>query len=143
VWWTRQFCENFKYFQNGNLKSEFTYVNDVKEGIGKEWWENGKLSSEGFYKNGKSNGLMKWYSEKGHLAARGQMIDGKRNGEWKICDWQDASFCTLGTFEDEVEVGTWISFHPNGEKARENYYDNGKITSSKCWDEKGNQMNCN
>jgi len=124
------------------LKNEFRFNEDKKEGLGREWWSNGELSLEGYYKNGKANGLMKWYSEKGHLAAIGQMVNDKREGEWKICDWQDSTYCTYGRFRDEVEYGVWISYHGNGKTARQNTYEAGKIIESQCWNEEGQSISC-
>jgi len=130
------------YYSNGILQNEFYYNNGVKEGIGKEWWEDGTLATEGLYANNEANGWMKWYSMKGHLSAIGQMVNGKRNGEWKVCDWQDSTFCTIGNFVDDVTVGTWRSYHDNGQLERENTWKNGTEISSKCWDEAGNIIAC-
>jgi len=131
-----------KHYPNGQLKSSGYYNNGQKTGMHKEWLENGQISKEGVYKNGKANGPMKWYSEKGHLSAFGKMKDEKRIGIWKICDWQDANFCAEGMFENEVEVGSWKSYHANGNLQRENIWKDGKVVSSKCWDYNGMKIDC-
>jgi len=126
-----------EYFSDGQLKSECHYKAGVREGHCKEWWPNGKLSTDGL-----ANGSMKWYSELGHLAAVGNMINGKRNGLWKVCDWQDSTFCTTGHFRDEEEFGKWTSFHSNGLVERENNWKAGKLISETCWDEEGRLIEC-
>jgi len=131
-----------EFYDNRNLKKECMVVDGKEEGLCKEWYEDGTLSLEGYYKGGKANGLMKWYSEKGHLAAVGNMIDDKRNGEWTICDWQDANFCSTGMFKDEVMYGSWKSFYENGQLGRENIWEDQQLLKSTCWDDRGNEIDC-
>ena len=52
------------YYENGNLKSEFSYKNDKLEGVGKRYSESGELISEANFKNGKKEGPFKVYIKK-------------------------------------------------------------------------------
>ena len=44
------------YYDNGQLKWYFTYLNGFPDGIQKEYYENGQLESEENWKDGKSKG---------------------------------------------------------------------------------------
>lgn len=117
------------------------YKNGKKEGLWKEFDDNNQIVSEGFYKDGKANGLMKWYYE-GVLVASGNMKNDKRNGLWKICDVHNNSNCIEANFKDEKKIGIWKVLHDNGELAKEQNWKEGKMISQKCWDENGNQIEC-
>ncbi|MDC1161954.1 hypothetical protein OAT18_00790 [Tenacibaculum sp.] len=105
----------------------------------KEFWGNGQLASEGYYVNGKANGLMKWYHEKGHLAGIGPMKEGKRDGFWKVYTIEDGKLGAVGNFIEGNEVGL---YHENGKIWKERNWYNSVIISEKCWDNKGNIIQC-
>ena len=65
-----------------------------------------------------------------------------RLGEWRICDWQEAEFCIIGTFVDGKEEGPWISYYDSGQKERENTWEKGVQVGSTCWDINGSLVNC-
>ena len=101
--------EKIKEFVNYYyLKSEFEYINDTKNGKGKEYYYDGKIKFEGIYVDGNQwkgiektfhiNGLLKSeidfvngkiekqkdYNDKGELVFEGKYFDGKRwNGKGK------------------------------------------------------------
>lgn len=69
-----------KYYNNGNLKSEINYINNIREGNAKFYYENGNLKEELNYDNGKVDGLVKEYREDGKLRETYNISDGKREG---------------------------------------------------------------
>ena len=55
-------------------KFEREYLNEKRNGIGKDYWSNGKLEFEGEYINGKKNGKGKEYDCDGILLFEGEYI---------------------------------------------------------------------
>ena len=47
-----------------------------------------------------------------------------------------------GTYKDGEKEGLWTVRHENGQKEDEKTYKDGKFISSKCWDEDGNEKEC-
>lgn len=132
------------YHQNGQLKSEGSYMAGLKEGLHREWAENGILSVEGYYANGKANGLMKWYHERGHLAGEGKMIDDIRVGSWTICDIEENGFCIDAYFENGKRHGIWKIYHEHATDKlwKEQTFKDDKMVSEKCWDKNGESIDC-
>ncbi len=132
------------FYKNGQLKSEGRYTLGLKEGLHKEWQDNGILLLEGFYEKGKSNGLMKWFHERGHLAGEGNMKDGIRYGKWTICDVEENGFCIEAFFKEGKREGVWKIMHEQARDKiwKEETYKDDKLISEKCWDEKGNAIEC-
>ena len=131
-----------EYYQNGQIKSEGNYINDLKEGLHRNWEANGILAQEGNYKKGKANGWMKWFHEKGHLAAQGNMVDGLRHGSWKICDVEANGFCIEAHFKMEKRDGIWKIKHDNGTVWKEQTWNDDQVVAEKCWDEQGSSISC-
>ncbi len=81
------------------------------------WYANGQKSSEGIFRDGKLYGLTTtWYEN-------GQKMD---EGIWK----------------DGIPDGLRTSWYPNGQKSGKTLYEDGVVISSKCWDEDGNEIDC-
>ncbi|MGF6907161.1 toxin-antitoxin system YwqK family antitoxin [Fusobacterium sp. PH5-44] len=55
------------YYDNGPLKSEKTYLNDILNGRSIEYHPNSRISSIGYYENGEKVGKWKYYDDKGIL----------------------------------------------------------------------------
>ena len=104
----------FSFYKDGKKKDEGT----LKDGKWIYWHENGQKRGEGTYKDGKQNGLgTQWY-DNGKKKSEITFKDGKRNG--------------LGT-----------QWYDNGKKKLEKNYKDGDLISQKCWDEDGNEKECN
>lgn len=58
------------YHYDGKVKEEFEYKNGDKSGVWKEYFEDGKIKSESEYKDGKLIGTQKKYYETGALKAQ-------------------------------------------------------------------------
>lgn len=72
------------YFENGVLKGEYRYKNDVLEGESKEYYPNGVLHISVMFKNGLRHGPIKSYTEKGQLLADGFFNKGQKEGVFTI-----------------------------------------------------------
>ncbi|MEO9569824.1 MAG: hypothetical protein ABJH82_07135 [Polaribacter sp.] len=68
------------WFNDGKLKLESHYSQNVLVGTYKSWWNNGNLASEVNYVNGKMNGVeRKWFSD-GNLSKERNLLKGRENG---------------------------------------------------------------
>ena len=79
--------------------------------------ENGKLKMDMNLKNGKRDGLLRVWHQNGQLKAKGQ-------------------------FKDDKAVGKHLFWHANGQLREESILDNDKPISITCWDEDGNEIDC-
>ncbi len=59
--------EKKMYYDNGNLKSEFTMLDNSMEGEIKEYYESGKIKLKGNYKSSKRDGEQKAFFETGEV----------------------------------------------------------------------------
>ena len=100
---------------NDKLLFEGEYLNEKKNGKGKEYYYNGELIFEGEYKNGNRNGKGREYNINGKLKFEGEFLNGERNGKGK-----EYNFFGKLYFE-----GEYLNGEING-KGKE-YYDNGKL----------------
>jgi antitoxin component YwqK of YwqJK toxin-antitoxin module len=100
-------------------KSETTWKDGEKDGLETQWYRrNGKKESEITWKNGERDGLATWWYENGQKMGEQTLKNGERDG-----------FAT--------------KWYENGQKKEEGTYKNGKLISSKCWDEDGDEKECN
>ena len=105
------------YYDNFQLQSEGNLKDDKKYGLWKFYHENGQLKNEGDYKTGKQHGFNNLYYENGQLKNEGDFKHGKPDGIWK-------------------------TYYENGQLKNEINTDNGEVISQKCFDENGNETEC-
>jgi TonB family protein len=74
------------YYDNGKLKSEINYANNIREGDAKFYYDNGVIEEERNYVNGKVDGLVKRYNKDGKLKEVFNIEDGKRDGPTSLYD---------------------------------------------------------
>ena len=68
-------------------------------------------------------GLWKKYHENGELSSEGNYKEGK---------W----------IAGGVKEGVWKHYYENGQFRMEENYKEGELISNKCWDEEGNEIDC-
>ncbi len=110
------------YYKTGKLESEGNYIDDKKDGLWKHYYESGQLKETVNWKDGKPNGLVKSYYESGKL---------KHEGNWKE-----------GKFNNWEQEGLWKFYYENGQLKMERIWDLYPMWTEKCWDEKGNEIEC-
>ena len=76
-----------EYYDNGKIKFEGEYLNDVRNGKGKEYDQKGRIKFEGEYLNNKINDKGKQYYENDMIEYEGEYLSGERNGKGK--DYND------------------------------------------------------
>jgi antitoxin component YwqK of YwqJK toxin-antitoxin module len=102
------------YFTNGILRGEQYYIEGKQNGVGRYYYASGKLSSIFPYKNGMLEGERKDYYESGKL--KGYM-----------------------NFIHDRPVGVSRYYYESGNIQYENTYVNGTVTTSKNYQEIGNE----
>jgi len=77
-----------EYYENGFIKMEGSFANDVREGDWIAYFPDGKVQSTGTYKDGLRTGKARVYYENGHLWMDGYYTDDHKCGEWVFYDEQ-------------------------------------------------------
>ena len=140
------------------ISSEGNYIDGKKDGVWKVynlwgghtyglWWET-------TYKNGIEEGLYKSYRDPivntksfrpntiGHLSSEGYYKDGKEDGIWKYYFYEKSGQLKK---EEEYKDGLLLyikNYYINGQLSWTRKYDDGEEVYTKCWDEDGNEINC-
>ena len=80
--------KNAKEYENNILKFEGEYLNDERNGKGKEYDSNGKIIFEGYFLKGdrRSKNNKKDDADYYILEYEGEILEGKRNGKGKEYD---------------------------------------------------------
>ncbi|HOP49407.1 MAG TPA: hypothetical protein PK887_02135 [Ignavibacteriales bacterium] len=68
------------YYDNGNLKAEISYVNNVRDGYTKLYFENGQIAEEAFFEKGVLSGFYYSYYLNGQIKTSAYYKDGVLNG---------------------------------------------------------------
>jgi len=74
---------NTKYFPNGKIMEEASYVNDTLEGKRSLFYENGQLQFEEHYTKGQFDGKYTAWYEDGKMELEGLYVAGKMSGDMK------------------------------------------------------------
>jgi TonB family protein len=91
------------FYDNGKLKSEINYSNNIRDGEAKFYYENGDIKREENYVNGKVEGLVKKYKAGGKLQEVFNIENGRREGPTSIYD-SSGIYLTDINFENGVRV---------------------------------------
>jgi|TARA_B110000240_G_scaffold174638_1_gene201240 antitoxin component YwqK of YwqJK toxin-antitoxin module len=105
------------FYENGQLRDEINYSNGEEDGLKRIYYENGQLQFEVRFKNGKEDGPIKSYHQNGKIWFEGKYVNGEEDGISK-------------------------EYNKNGGLIREFKNENGVFIYEKCWDEDGNEIEC-
>ena len=109
---------DFLYYDNGQLRIEMNYEYGLGNGIERAYYENGQIKEDSFRINGLNDGMHKGYYENGQLSYEG--------------------LYKLGT-----QIGLWKNYYENGQLSFLRQFNNkGELVYEKCWDEKGDEIEC-
>jgi antitoxin component YwqK of YwqJK toxin-antitoxin module len=125
----------------GQKRKVVDYLDGTKYGLSTEWYENGQLQEEGHYKEGKLEGLWRRYFDNGILSIKGNYKDDKQEGFWKSY-YDNGQLYLDRIYKDGKLEGLWKSYYDNGQLKYEWNYKEGELISQKCWDEEGNEKEC-
>ena len=97
-------------YENGNIKSEGTFVDDKPEGLHREYTPEGKLQTAKFF-------------NKGTLAAEG-FLDTLNNKQGTWTEYHnDGSIKAKGFYKNNKKVGDWMYYYENGNIEQIGKYD--------------------
>ncbi|MDG1363724.1 MAG: toxin-antitoxin system YwqK family antitoxin [Akkermansiaceae bacterium] len=119
------------YYESGKKKSEVIYRSGKRNGPHTSWHENGQKSLEAVFKEGKPEGATKSYHKNGRLRASFDVMNsgsGTRSSFPRLF---------IRHLESGSPNGTNTAWYDNGQKQHVSTYKNGKLISSKVWNEKG------
>ena len=91
------------YYDNGELKSEINFSDNVREGDAKFYYENGNIKEERNYNNGKIEGLVKKYNKDGKLEEVFNIENGRRQGPTSLYD-SAGIYLSDVNFENGVKI---------------------------------------
>ena len=137
------------FFKNGHKISSkkwnvdgVPYIDGKLKGVGTTWYDNGQKKSEKTYKSGEKDGLWTTWYDNGKKKSESTYKDGKKDGLW-IEYYENGEKEEELTYKDEKIDGLYTRWYENGEKMYEGTFKNGDLISEKCWDEDGNEKDCN
>ncbi len=111
-----------KFYPDGKLFIEMTYVNDSVNGVEKVYYENGKLKEEFTHKMGKYDGPFKYYFEDGKIMQEGMHVNNFIKGDLKSF-YPNGQIKEIVMFEENEENGPFVEYYENGKiKAKGNYF---------------------
>lgn len=113
-----------RYFENGQIMEEATYVHDLLDGERKIFAQNGRLLSVENYRNGQYEGPFKAYADDGKLEQEGQYTANEMSGEWKTY-YPGGQLKETVTFANNLENGPFKEYYPTGILKAEGSYSNG------------------
>ena len=112
-----------EFYDQGNLKAEGNYKNDIKTGEWKYYHKNGNLEQIGLFDDdGKPEGLWKWYYDSGEILREENFYRGLSDGLLTEYD-EDGGIITKGEFIEGYEEGPWI--YEMGDHREEGSYSDG------------------
>lgn len=116
-----------KYYENGNLEFELTFVGNRPSGYAVFYYRNGNVSEEGVWKNNRWVGEYKYYHENGKLKYEWKYnASGKREGVQKYY-YENGQLMIVGSWNEGKETGELKEFYSNGELRAVKYFNNGSI----------------
>lgn len=118
-----------KYYPNGNVKQELTYVNNKPDGYAKTYYEDGTIAEEGIWKNNKWVGDYKYYFTNGNVAYQWSYNkSGKREGVQKYFH-ENGKLMIEGDWANGKESGVIKEFNEKGILIKERNYIDGKLNN--------------
>ncbi len=116
-----------KYYENGNLEFELTYMGNRPSGYAVFYYRNGKVSEEGVWKNNRWVGEYKYYHENGKLKYEWKYnASGKREGVQKYY-YENGQLMIIGSWNEGKEAGELKTYYSNGALKSEKFFNNGDI----------------
>lgn len=143
-----------EYYSNGTLKEEYSMRNGKFVGKHKALYENGKPQAIGQYKNGLMSDVWQYFYPNGSIQSIQKYEEGKvvsldywdTDGRQVIKDGTgvvklynpSGKVESIMSYKNNVYHGKCETWFPNGTKASESFYENGKpVGIWKYWDEYG------
>lgn len=112
-----------RYYENGQLDTHCTYVNDSIEGIETMYTANGRKSQQYTYLHGKKNGPHTAYHLSGDVKIQGSFKNDMFDGDWHYYDERGVP---VGDGHFDCGTGSVSFYDPEGRLARTTFYVDNK-----------------
>lgn len=123
------------YYPNGRLQSAGRRINGRREGICISYHSNGMMYDSAYWHDDLPQGIRYRWHRNGYLAdSLHYHGDGTRT---EVTWWDNGALASAGIVRNEQLQGKWKFWHPNGQLAAEEVYDNGKVISKTYYNEDG------
>ena len=143
-----------EYYPNGKISAEYHIENNIMVGEYKGYFPDGKTQVIGEYSNGRMNGIWKYYYSNGMIQSIQKFNNNKlvsinfwdKNGGKLVDEGNGVAILVSSSnqieskmsYKNNVLHGKCETWFPNGLKATEFFYEEGKpVGSWKYWDENG------
>jgi antitoxin component YwqK of YwqJK toxin-antitoxin module len=129
-----------EYFENGKIKFEGTYRDDVLTGKFKSLNEGGAVEAEGSFDSSGFTGIIYSYTSSGII----EIVETYREGELFTTReyFRSGELKNEWSWKDGLFHGTCRTFYENGKIASLDTYKNGLMVRREVWDESGNSKFC-
>jgi antitoxin component YwqK of YwqJK toxin-antitoxin module len=102
------------YHENGQIKAEIEFVNDIAHGLYKEYYDNGQLRvTIRFEKGQQVDGVIDSFDENGRLIRTVEIINGNKNGPFKEF-YPSGTIKKEGEYKDDEIIGKPIEYYEDG-----------------------------
>ena len=129
-------------YDNGNKEKEGSYKDGIPDGLWTWWDENGLKEKEWNYKKDGMVHETLYHRNSLQKLQETNYKDGVPDG--LVTAWhENGQKDEEGTYKDGVQGGLLTRWYENGQKKYERIYKDGKSISVECWDEGGNECECN
>jgi len=116
-----------QYLNDGTLSSEITYIDDEPNGPAKTYYPNGQLAEEGFWKDDIWIGDYTTYYQNGNINYKWHFSDdGQRTGLQEYFH-ENGKKMISGTWKKGLEAGVVKRFNNEGQIIEEQTFNNGEI----------------
>lgn len=105
------------YYENGSLMREETYVNNLRNGLMKEYTEDGKIITQGEFVDDLQEGI--WIYEIPEYKEIGKYSNNLRDSVWKQFYMPNEQIRYKGNFVNGDEDGIHVWYYSNGKKMME------------------------
>lgn len=112
------------YYQNGKVKVQGRYLNNVPHGIWEYFFENGRPRMRGRLEQNVSQGLWEYFYESGKKSMEGQFENGQRNGEWTFF-FESKGIRSVGSYQQGLRHGIWNYYYEDGGLKAQALFRNG------------------
>ena len=122
------------YYYKGERFNGIAYVSDI--------YKSGNIFWEGNMVSGKSFGFSRRFYPNGQIDFEEYIINDKKNGIYRHWD-REGALIEEGNFKDDKLDGQWIKYCIHNRGKQIIIYESDKVITSKCWDTRGELIDCN
>lgn len=130
-----------KWFPDGTLQFECTYVDDKMEGVFRRYTQSGALFQEYNFLNDKVHGKVKKFAGNGRLRIDADFMNGKKHGTCIEYFVKTGKPSRVFNYANGKQDGMCTVYYENGLKKEEIGWKDGKLHGTyRSWDTRGNLL---